>query len=219
MYLYSDLSMISLMYVVGQVSLNNQLTTQEDLASYCEGVSQAGPLQQCHFEAFVRKYILVPINASSLSGFKPTPSAARVSAPTTVPSAEGLSPSPLLQGRVEDGNSENLGGISGHAGFFATIEDVAKIGRIWLNPSAQRILNETTVALFTRQANHTQSSRALGWNTNDPSVADYGWNLSCGKKWSSSTFMHIGYTGSEGEEDGENYALFIRFGWPIAQEP
>ena len=97
LYLYSDLSMISLMYVIGQVSLDNQLTMQDDLASYCKGVSQAGPLQQCHFEAFVRKYILVPINASSLSGFRPTPLAARMSAPTTVPSAEGLSPSPLLQ--------------------------------------------------------------------------------------------------------------------------
>jgi hypothetical protein len=36
------------------------------------------------------------------------------------------------------------------------------------------------VKLFTTEFNRTQSSRALGWNTNDPTAFDSGWNCSCG---------------------------------------
>ena len=31
-------------------------------------------------------------------------------------------------------------------------------------------MNATTAKFFTTEYNHTQSSRALGWNTNDPTV-------------------------------------------------
>jgi len=49
-------------------------------------------------------------------------------------------------------------------------------------------------ACFLRN-NHSQSSRALGWNTNDPNAFDQGWDLSCGTM-SARTFMHTGYTGT-----------------------
>merc|ERR1712137_1020844 len=53
----------------------------------------------------------------------------------------------------------------------------------------------TTASYFTTEYNHTQSCRALGWSTNDPTVTDEGWNLSCGNL-SSKTWTHIGYTGT-----------------------
>ncbi len=52
------------------------------------------------------------------------------------------------------------------------------------------------MGLFSTEFNHSQSSRALGWNTNDPGAPDYGWNLSCGGL-SARTFMHTGYSGTE----------------------
>ena len=61
-------------------------------------------------------------------------------------------------------------------------------------PSNGTFLSETTVETFTTEANHTISSRALGWNTNDPFAKDEGWDLSCGQL-SPRTFMHLGYTG------------------------
>ena len=41
-------------------------------------------------------------------------------------------------------------------------------------------LNKITLDFFQTEYNHSQSSRALGWNTNDPTVFDYGWDLLCG---------------------------------------
>ena len=63
-------------------------------------------------------------------------------------------------------------------------------GRVWLFASDPDQLNSTTIALWTTVANLTQSSRALGWDTNDQS---YAW---CGS-FSKKAFLHIGYTGTE----------------------
>jgi len=51
--------------------------------------------------------------------------------------------------------------------------------------------------------NNSQSSRALGWNTNDPTVFDEGWDLSCGAM-SPFTFTHTGYTGTQICGDPQN---------------
>ena len=78
--------------------------------------------------------------------------------------------------------------------------------RILFATANDTFLNATTVSFFTREYNHSQSSRALGWNTNDPTVygmsralkqskvtsPDYGWNQTCGEL-SPTTFTHIGY--------------------------
>jgi CubicO group peptidase (beta-lactamase class C family) len=93
-----------------------------------------------------------------------------------------------------------MGGIAGHAGLFSTAPDVLSIMREWLfnDPRSQTTyLNATTTSLFVKEWNQTQSSRALGWNTNDPAVFDQGWNLSCGKKLSPQTYTHTGYTGTQ----------------------
>ena len=81
-----------------------------------------------------------------------------------------------------------MGGIAGHAGLFATLRDIAALGSALMGASSSSFLNDTTVQLFTTEFNQTQSSRALGWNTNDPLAFDSGWNCSCGTL-SPKTFM------------------------------
>ncbi len=127
-----------------------------------------------------------------------------------------------LQGQVADGDCYAAGGLCGHAGVFASARAVAHVLTRWLQVWSEKEeeggggggggesgrrrkhgaverhrdwLNSTTVRLFTAEFNASQSSRALGWSTNDPSVKDYGFDASCGN-FSASTFMHTGYTGT-----------------------
>lgn len=82
---------------------------------------------------------------------------------------------------------------------------------LWHYPTADStFLNRTTTELFTREVNHTQSSRALGWNTNDHTVADWGFNMSCGSL-SPRTFMHDGFTGTMicADPDREMIAILL----------
>lgn len=82
----------------------------------------------------------------------------------------------VIQGQVSDGNSYALGGIAGHAGLFAPIDAVMKLARSLLFPTVAgqpSIVNTTTISLFTKAQNLSQSSRALGWDTNDYTANDY----------------------------------------------
>ena len=105
----------------------------------------------------------------------------------------------VIQGQVSDGNAYVLGGIAGHAGIFSTLDDTYNFMIRQMYPPSQPdlfALNSTTLNLFHKEYNHSQSSRALGWNTNDPTVFDYGWSLDCGNLLSPQTYMHLGYTGT-----------------------
>merc|ERR1711871_1765527 len=87
-------------------------------------------------------------------------------APTTIPTGEPKAVEGVaLQGLVEDGNAYMLGGIAGHAGLFSNALDVNKLMQELMFKN--KILNKSTVKRFIAQHNHSQSSRALGWNTND----------------------------------------------------
>ena len=84
-----------------------------------------------------------------------------------------------------------MGGLSGHAGLFSTVDDAFNfMKRQFYVPQGNDAfqLNKTTLELFQKEYNHSQSSRALGWNTNDPTVFDEGWGQMCGNL-SSATFM------------------------------
>lgn len=91
--------------------------------------------------------------------------------------------------QVSDQNAYALGGIAGHAGLFAPLGDVLALGqRLMLATPQDGFINSTTVKLFTTMYNQTQSSRALGWDTNDYKMNDY---RGCGNL-SSTTFTHTG---------------------------
>ena len=95
----------------------------------------------------------------------------------------------IIQGEVQDENAFVLGGVAGHAGLFATAEDVAHFAQCMLQCGAP-IVRPETVALFTRRESAPAgTSRALGWDTpSQPSQS--------GKYFGPRSYGHLGYTGT-----------------------
>ena len=96
------------------------------------------------------------------------------------------------RGEVHDENAARFDGVSGHAGLFATAEDLTRIARLWLNGGSLdgvRFASAATVRQFTTVFNSTLSHRALGWETPN------GTN-SAGRRLSAKSFGHTGFTGT-----------------------
>jgi CubicO group peptidase (beta-lactamase class C family) len=95
----------------------------------------------------------------------------------------------ITQGEVNDENASVLGGVAGHAGVFATAEDLARFASL-LVQGGQPLIRPETLALFTRREPEPEgTSRALGWDTpSQPSQS--------GKYFSPTSFGHLGYTGT-----------------------
>lgn len=98
----------------------------------------------------------------------------------------------VLVGEVHDENAWAMGGVAGHAGLFATAQDVwcfmralldtASGKRTWLPPT---LLHES----WQRYANVPGSTRALGWDTPTPGAS------SAGTWFSPRSIGHLGFTG------------------------
>ena len=116
----------------------------------------------------------------------------------------------IIQGEVHDENASVLGGIAGHAGLFATAEDVARFAHCILD-GGRPILRPETVARFTRRESSPEgTSRALGWDTPSPPSQS-------GKYFSSHSFGHLGYTGTSLWIDPErqlSITLLTNRTWP-----
>jgi CubicO group peptidase (beta-lactamase class C family) len=111
---------------------------------------------------------------------------------------------------VQDENASVLGGVAGHAGLFATAEDVAIFANTMLS-GGQPILRPETLSLFTRRETlPAGTSRALGWDTpSSPSQS--------GKYFSANSFGHLGYTGTSLWIDPErqlSVTLLTNRTWP-----
>eukprot|EP00947_MAST-08B_sp_MAST-8B-sp1_P005402 g5402.t1 len=86
---------------------------------------------------------------------------------------------------------------------------VPQVPDIRVDDENELLLSEETVRQFTTIANHSQSSRALGWNTNDDTaIPDGGWDRSCGNL-SRTTFTHVGFTGTQVCGDWERGVLTV----------
>ena len=108
-----------------------------------------------------------------------------------------------LHGAVHDPNAWALGGVSGHAGLFASARDLAVFVQMLLNGgtyAGTRIVKPTTITRWTASQDPT-SSRALGWDT--PSAVS-----SAGRYFSPRSFGHTGYTGTSIWVDPER-GLFV----------
>ncbi len=99
----------------------------------------------------------------------------------------------LLRGEVHDENACAMGGVAGHAGMFGTAADLAVFCQALLNGGVynhRRIVKRSTLETFTqRQAQPSESSRALGWDTPAP-------NSSAGIRLSPRSYGHTGFTGT-----------------------
>lgn len=97
-----------------------------------------------------------------------------------------------LRGEVHDENAAMLGGVSGHAGLFASGNDLVRFARMYLNNGVvdgHRVFDSTSIARFTKVQDTTLSRRALGWET------PTGGN-SAGRQLSPMAFGHTGFTGT-----------------------
>jgi len=95
----------------------------------------------------------------------------------------------IVQGEVQDENASVLGGVAGHAGLFSTAQDVATFAHSMLQ-GGQPIVRSETLALFAkRELSPEGTSRSLGWDT--PSRPSQS-----GTHFTSSSFGHLGYTGT-----------------------
>jgi len=61
-YVYSDLSFITLMYVIGTLAQQLKYVTQEDLIQSCIVDINSPAISQCYFEAYVRMYVFGVFN-------------------------------------------------------------------------------------------------------------------------------------------------------------
>ncbi|HEX3121500.1 MAG TPA: serine hydrolase, partial [Candidatus Acidoferrum sp.] len=112
----------------------------------------------------------------------------------------------LVQGEVHDENAYSIGGVSGHAGVFATAPDLAVFCQMLLNGGVyghQRILKRATVAEFTVPQQLSNGTRTLGW-----AVPTEGG--SSGHYFSKHTFGHTGFTGTSIWIDQERQ-IFVVF--------
>jgi serine-type D-Ala-D-Ala carboxypeptidase len=157
-------------------------------------------------DAFCRREVFGPLGMLH-TAFNP-PAAQREN---IVPTADDQSfRKRTIQGEVQDENASVMGGVAGHAGLFSTAEDVASFASAMLNGGAP-ILQRSTIELFARRENTPMgTSRALGWDT--PSKPSQS-----GKYFSSSSFGHLGYTGTSLWIDPErqlSVTLLTNRTWP-----
>lgn len=106
-----------------------------------------------------------------------------------------------IQGEVHDPTAFVLGGVAGHAGIFATLDDLCRFVQSLMEG---RVASSETVASFTRR-NSERSSRALGWDTKSASGS------SAGPLFGPRSFGHTGYTGTSiwGDPDARLAAILL----------
>jgi CubicO group peptidase (beta-lactamase class C family) len=100
------------------------------------------------------------------------------------------------RGQVQDGNARFLGRLSAHAGLFATVEDLWKLGREWLAPG--RVLTREQV----RAAVAGHDEYGLGW-------AHRRVRGSAGPALGSRAFGHTGFTGGSLWIDPDRGRIFV----------
>lgn len=130
-------------------------------------------------DKYVRRAVYTPLGMSSTM-FRPGPTLRPRIAPTTGETARG---------EVHDRNARALGGVSGHAGLFATAGDLAVFAQVMLDggvAGSTRVFSDSTVQTFTLPG---PGWRGLGWET----CSGGG---SCGRYLSPRAFGHTGFTGT-----------------------
>jgi len=100
---------------------------------------------------------------------------------------------PTFRGHVHDPISRRLGGISGNAGLFSSVHDLARFAAMLANGGeldGVRVLQASTIHAFTQRQPGT-GTRALGWDTPlRPGATMFG------ERASYHSYGHTGYTGT-----------------------
>ena len=93
----------------------------------------------------------------------------------------------LVWGEAHDGNAYALGGVAGHAGLFAPLDELAHFAQVLLAPGVSDVLSAESVTLMTsRQAGNGSDVRGIGWR-----LEPREWG-----PWPEATIWHTGFTGT-----------------------
>ncbi len=139
-------------------------------------------------DLFCRDEIFIPLKMQ-MTFYNPPDSLKKYCVPTEIDNYWRMK---TLQGEVHDETSAMLNGVAGHAGLFATAEDLSKLVSVLVNYGMhehKQFINKRTIELFTKRFSN-ESTRALGWDTK----SDTG--SSAGKYFSNQSFGHTGFTGT-----------------------
>ncbi len=112
----------------------------------------------------------------------------------------------ILWGEVHDPNASAMGGVAGHAGLFATADDVMRFAQCFVDAWHGRsdLLPSARVREFaTRQKLPESSDWALGWDTPTAGAS------SSGEHFSKDSVGHLGFTGTSLWIDLEREAIVV----------
>ncbi len=113
----------------------------------------------------------------------------------------------IMRGEVDDENAFALGGYSGHAGLFGTVEEVYRLVNLLREHYYEKrndfLQPETVREFFRRQKLVKGCTWALGWDTPTPEES------SAGKYFSSTSVGHLGFTGTSIWMDLEKDVIVI----------
>lgn len=93
-------------------------------------------------------------------------------------------------GEVHDENACGAGGVAGHAGLFATAQDVARFGQAWLSGDSRLKIGSQLRRTATQQHAQGQYRMGLGW------MLKSARDSSAGDLYSSRAYGHTGFTGT-----------------------
>ncbi len=159
-------------------------------------------ISQKPLDLLVREYISDPL-AMDRTFYNPESSWLNDIVPTEISAFHKK----LVRGFVHDENTFVMGGVSGHAGLFSTVEDLSIFCQMYLNGGIydfNRILQPKTIKMFTARQNIVdKSTRAIGWDTRSET------NSMSGDYMSMQAFGHSGFTGTTIWIDPENEVFVV----------
>lgn len=95
------------------------------------------------------------------------------------------------KGEVHDENATALEGVAGHAGLFATIDDMRRYAAMWMGWAGPRVLSPATRAAAAQSyTDFDAERRGLGWMLKGARFS------SAGDLMSDRAFGHTGFTGT-----------------------
>ena len=108
-----------------------------------------------------------------------------------------------IQGEVHDPTATAMGGVAGHAGLFATLNDLVRFFDNYISDKP-KVIDRVLRDEFTRRQS-ADSTRGIGWDTKSTSGSSAGTRL--GPK----TYGHTGYTGTSVwvDPDTGNFAILL----------
>lgn len=148
-------------------------------------------------EEYFAREIAAPLGMEVARFLPPAEWRARIAPTEALGVAPGaaISAEAVLRGEVHDPRARGMGGVAGHAGLFATADDVARYCRMILAEGVGargRVLAPASVALMTANQSPpwSRARRGLGFDI------DTGYSAPRGELFPVGSFGHTGFTGT-----------------------